>query len=201
MLSVGAVVALLLSSATCVSAKDICHGLECPKYTVLNHTKDWELRRYDVTKWVATNTTAMTEDKEVEDAMFFKLFHYISGQNAKSQKIPMTAPVLTKVIHGAGPNCASTFVMHFMLTFDQWAEPIPPTDSSVYIVETPQMDVYVRGFGGFATEQDYVTNLNKLATELTTSGASVEDKFFFDAGYDGPYTFLGRHNEVWLLKK
>ena len=56
----------------------------------------------------------------------------------------MTAPVLTKVIHGAGPNCASTFVMHFMLTFDQWAEPIPPTDSSVYIVETPQMDVYVR---------------------------------------------------------
>ena len=62
-------------------------------------------------------------------------------------KIDMTAPVLTKVIHGQGPNCRSTFVQHFMLTHKLWAAPIPPTDASVYIVDIPQMDVFVRWVG------------------------------------------------------
>lgn len=44
---------------------------------------------------------------------FMKLFRYISGTNSKQAKIPMTAPVLTKIEPGQGPNCESTFVMSF----------------------------------------------------------------------------------------
>ncbi|XP_012937304.1 heme-binding protein 2-like [Aplysia californica] len=104
---------------------------------------DWELRRYEATKWVATNATAMSRDT-VNSDMFHKLFLYISGNNVKGVKIPMTAPVATQVIHGAGPNCESDFVMHFMLPHAYWPSPIQPKDASVFIAEMPAMDVYVR---------------------------------------------------------
>lgn len=44
---------------------------------------------------------------------FMKLFDYISGGNSAKAKIPMTAPVLTKIEPGQGPNCESTFTMSF----------------------------------------------------------------------------------------
>lgn len=42
-----------------------------------------------------------------------KLFDYISGGNSAKTKIPMTAPVVTKIEPGQGPNCESTFTMSF----------------------------------------------------------------------------------------
>jgi hypothetical protein len=44
---------------------------------------------------------------------FMKLFDYISGGNSAKTKIPMTAPVVTKIEPGQGPNCESTFTMSF----------------------------------------------------------------------------------------
>merc|ERR1711879_211767 len=85
------------------SNTDICRGLDCPKYTLLNVTKDWQFRRYDAIKWVATKATAMHGD-EVRSAMFRKLFNYISGANIKNETIEMTAPVATTVTPGICPN-------------------------------------------------------------------------------------------------
>jgi len=189
-----------VASSLAAAVTDICHGLDCPKYTVLNSTDKWELRRYEATKWVATNDTQFLKEQS-NSQMFFKLFAYISGANSQGVKIDMTAPVLTKVIHGQGPNCRSTFVQHFMLTHKLWAAPIPPTDASVYIVDIPQMDVFVRQFGGYAEATDYTYNVRTLAADLTDDGYSVDDSFYYEAGYDGPYSFTARHNEVWLLRK
>jgi len=133
--------------------------------------------------------------------MFFKLFAYISGANSQGVKIDMTAPVITKVIHGAQPNDKSTFVEHFMLARSQWAAPLTPTDAQVFIQDIPQMDVFVRSFGGYPEEKDYADNARALAKEVLTAGYSLEDKYFYEAGYDNPYQFQNRHNEVWLVKK
>jgi len=178
---------------------DICHGLECPKFTVLNKTADWELRRYEATTWVATNATAMKGDT-VRSALFHKLFEYISGNNEEGEKINMTAPVATKVIHGQGPNCESEFVMHFMVPRSYWSAPIQPKDKSVFITEIPALDVYVRQFGGFAEESDFINAVKELSESLQNSKLPVKEEFFFEASYDGPYTFRHRHNEVWLVK-
>ncbi|KAK3792863.1 hypothetical protein RRG08_039797 [Elysia crispata] len=186
--------------STAAKPHDVCHGLECPNFTVLNKTADWELRRYGPTKWASTNITAMYKDR-VTGLMFSYLFLYITKENANHTKIDMTVPVVTKIIHGQGPNCESELIMHFMLPFDTWDNPIAPTNPAVTIQEWPAMDVYVRSFGGFAKDADYSDNLAKLSEDLTGSNFSIEDAFFFAAVYDGPYTFVNRHNEVWIQKK
>ena len=58
-------------------------------------------------------------------------------------KIDMTAPVLTTIIHGAGPNCRSTFVEHFMIPFAHQAAPPVPSDPTVFLADQPAMDVFV----------------------------------------------------------
>ncbi|RUS88203.1 hypothetical protein EGW08_004035 [Elysia chlorotica] len=181
------------------TSHDICHGLQCPKFVVLNKTADWELRHYEATKWASANVTAMFKD-EVGNQLFQYLFQYISKDNAAHTKIDMTAPVVTKIIHGQGPNCESEIIMHFMLPFAYWDSPIQPTNPAVTIQEIPAMDVYVRSFGGFAKDSDYLDNLAKLSGDLVVAGFPIEDAYFFTAGYDGPYTFLNRHNEVWIKK-
>lgn len=59
-------------------------------------------------------------------------------------KIDMTAPVVTEIVHGAGPDCESNFTMHFMLPFHLHAHPPQPTEQGVFIRAVPEMTVYVR---------------------------------------------------------
>lgn len=59
-------------------------------------------------------------------------------------KIPMTAPVLTNITHGAGPDCESLFEMHFMIPFDLQEDTPIPTDPKLYITTLPQIEAYVK---------------------------------------------------------
>jgi hypothetical protein len=47
-----------------------------------------------------------------------RLFDYIGGANDASAKIPMTAPVATKITPSAGPFCKSNFTVSFFVPFD-----------------------------------------------------------------------------------
>jgi len=199
MLSLAALLPLL-ALASAADRPDFCHELDCPAFTVLSTTDTYELRRYNSTKWVAVMKEAMALDMNTNSAMFRTLFHYISGNNSQGVKIPMTAPVLTTVAHGAGPNCASNFTMHFMLPHNNWAAPIAPTERGVFITTLPPMDVYVRHFGGFADGEDYRVEAMELASDLSAKDLPFSTAAYHQAGYDGPYTFFNRHNEVWLQK-
>lgn len=53
-----------------------------------------------------------------------RLFDYIGGKNEPNVKINMTAPVVTKVEHGDGPFCKSSFEVSFFVPF---AEQVPPS--------------------------------------------------------------------------
>lgn len=60
-------------------------------------------------------------------------------------KIPMTAPVVNTVIHGAGPACESTFIEHFMIPHNNMQTNTPqPTDPKAYLVTMPSMKVSVK---------------------------------------------------------
>lgn len=76
--------------------------------------------------------------------MFWKLFNYISGQNDKQVKIPMTAPVSVYIEPGSGPNCESTFTMAFYVPSDFQGETPQPSESDVSIEERQEFRVLAR---------------------------------------------------------
>ena len=57
--------------------------------------------------------------------------------------------------------------------------------------------IFCRSFGGKATPDDYMNELQTLADQIGDS-SKYENAFYFFAGYDSPYKVSDRHNEVWL---
>ncbi|XP_060576370.1 heme-binding protein 2-like [Ruditapes philippinarum] len=177
-----------------------CHKLDCPKFSVIETFKTYELRKYMPSMWVATNLTKMDfSDKDQKD-LFDKLFYYISGNNTAHMKIPMTAPVVNTVVHGQGPDCESTFTCHFMIPFDLQKAPPKPTAKDVYITTLPEMSVYVRVFGGYTNGTTVQNNILELSEDINDSSKYITNPYYY-AGYDNPYQVLDRHNEVWLRAK
>lgn len=175
-----------------------CHDLDCPKYTVMETNDKFEKRHYAPSVWVATSMYTFNYTSAHSRQMFYKLFDYISGNNSAHQKIAMTAPVVTEIEHGPGPDCESNFTRHFFVPVALHANPPAPTDPSVFIKHVPEMTVYVRSYGGYDNEDTKRQNLEHLLADLDSMSRKYSDRVFFTAGYDGPYAFV-RHNEEWLV--
>lgn len=111
----------------------------------------------------------------------------------------MTAPVATKIVPGAGPNCENTFTVSFYIPTEHQENPPKPTDQDVFIEEWPEMHVYVKSFGGFAKEQDWLSEAEKL-TEAIADKDKINPNYWFSAGYNSPFQLIGRTNEIWLMK-
>lgn len=176
-----------------------CNGLDCPKYTVVSVSKaGYETRQYMPSKWVGTTSTGTSFDKETR-AAFEELFQYIEGANKDGIKIPMAAPVASKVVPIGGGQ--SNFTTLFFVPFAYQSNTSVPTNPALGIVELPGITAYVKSFGGYMHDGEEKENIEKLRTELGQDGHAYNTDFYFAAGYDSPYRFLDRHNEVWLLPK
>jgi len=111
----------------------------------------------------------------------------------------MTAPVATRIVPGAGPNCESTFTVSFYIPPKHQDSPPTPTGEGVFIEEFPEMTVYARGFGGFAKEQQWIDEARELSEKVNNK--NIQQEFYFTAGYDSPFKLFNRLNEVWFVKK
>lgn len=171
-------------------------SLKCPEF-YSNGTKGdlYEMRTYPGGWWVGTTYKGM--DKDGSDS-FMKLFNYISGANDKKQKIPMTAPVLTEIVPGAGPNCESTFTMSFYVPKALWNSIPKPSASDVFLHHIEEHTVYVRAFDGFAKQADYIHNAAALAQDIHDE-TKYHGDMWLTAGYDSPFSFNGRRNEVLFV--
>ena len=181
------------------SEPSFCHGLDCPKYSVVSSKDGYEVRKYEPSKWVGTTITSDNWKSSVEEG-FMLLFDYISGANRNQIKVPMASPVATKIDPGVGPNDKlANFTVLFFVPFAYQDNTPIPTNPKLDIVTLPAVTVYVSSFGGFENNE----KLNKYASELETvlnkNGESYAKDPYFTAGYDPPYRVTGRHNEVWFL--
>ncbi|XP_064635818.1 heme-binding protein 2-like [Lineus longissimus] len=160
---------------------------------------EYEVRKYEASYWTSTDMYEMSIDDATRIG-FGRLFRYISGNNANKEKIAMTCPVLTKVTPGQGPACESNFTESFMVPFSHQPKAPAPSDKDVYLSSMPEMTVYVKCFGGYAKEAEWIEMAAALATAIGDTSV-FDNTHYFTAGYDSPYQPFKRHNEVWFVGK
>ena len=194
-MSVLAFILLFAASSYKASASEpsFCHDLDCPKFN------GYEVRHYLASKWVGTTVTSASYSAATAKG-FEKLFQYISGDNSDDVKIPMAAPVASKVVPLSGGE-RFNFTTLFFVPFSYQSDTPVPTDHALSITNLPAMKVYVKSFGGFITNELLTTNLKDLKEQLAKDKLGYVKEYYFAADYDSPFKLTNRHNEVWLKAK
>ncbi|XP_044147174.1 heme-binding protein 2-like [Bufo gargarizans] len=174
-----------------------CGHYDCPKYQLVKQFNDFELRHYQNTRWV---TTSLKQDVIGIGMVtgFHRLFMYINGNNAEGLKMNRTVPMMVYMPLKQPP--AGNATMSFYVP-QEVKKPPTPTDPEVYLDTFPAASVYVKTFGGYAFNAMYVTQAKALAENLRFLGLQFDDTYFVSAGYNSPFDFFSRHNEVWYMAK
>lgn len=179
--------------------KALLGDVEMAPYTVVAEKEGFEERLYPARKWACTTMIGPEKDT-LASPMFRKLFNYISGKNDQNVRMDMTTPVTTYIEPGAGPTCSSTFTMAFFIPQDHQNNP-PVAGPDVFIEERPEMTVFTRRFGGYASDETIGREAKELAELIQASGETdVDLTHYYTAGYDPPFKPIGRRNEVWFVK-
>lgn len=173
-----------------------CHQLQCPQYTLLGHNADYEIRQYAPSVWVGTSASNVDKDNYKTSPLFQKLFRYIDHGNTENKKIPMTAPVVTMIVPTSG-NMAN-ISMYFMIPFALQGNPPQPNATDVTIEHAPVFTVYVKSYSGFNLFHQADKQLAQLKQQLGSLN-KYDTTVYYTAGYDSPFSFTNRHNEVWLM--
>ncbi|XP_056890888.1 uncharacterized protein LOC130526902 [Takifugu flavidus] len=171
---------------------------ECLEYELVCKTDEYEVRHYSPTRWVSTDAEAYFMG--VGAAMAFRrLFQYISGANEGGIQMEMTAPVLVKIPEETKMWEPAIYTLSFLVPAAYQEKPPVPTNDKLYFTEMPEMDVYVRGYGGWMLSVTSRLQAHLLTKELERVGASYNHSYHYGVGYDSPLKLLNRHNEVWYI--
>ena len=164
-------------------------GVDVAPYNVLESQPPFELRHYDSMVLVSTEMTGEAEDKDA----FYRLFDYISGENAARQKIPMTAPVFMDYENGKRHTMA--FVMPFSFTLDTTPETQNPL---VTREEITDYTVAAIQFSGRLTSDAVTKHQLELEAWIKKQGYTIMGEAKA-AGYNPPFTIPAlRRNEVLI---
>jgi len=157
-------------------------------YTVMLAEKDFEIRFYPASTMAKIKSSANSY-KELGNTGFRKLAGYIFGGNETSQQIPMTAPVHMDV----GDTVSS---MSFVMPPGYNAANLPkPKDTSVAIVAVEEEYVAAITFGGYASDSKIADRIEQLRHALDAVSIVHTGRFRY-LGYNAPYQFFGRRNEI-----
>jgi hypothetical protein len=127
--------------------------------------------------------------KELASSGFRKLAGYIFGGNNEKKSIAMTSPVHMDINDSLS---SMSFVMPSSYTKDNLPQ---PNDKTIAIKTTKDEYVAVVRFGGYASDEDIKEYSAKLEKSLVASKIRYFGNFRF-LGYNAPYQFFGRRNEI-----
>lgn len=161
---------------------------ETQPYQVIKTEKDFEIRLYPPAT-MATISMDVKTYKELSSPGFRKLASFIFGGNNANKNIAMTSPV-----HMDINNSLSS--MSFVMPANYNKDNLPiPNDSAITIKTTSPEYVAAIQFGGYANDGEIKKYAAKLENALKTNGIEYYGNFRF-LGYNAPYDFWGRKNEI-----
>lgn len=161
---------------------------ETQPYRVIKIEKEFELRLYPSATMATVSMGAKTY-KELSSLGFRKLASYIFGGNKDNKSIAMTTPVHMDIND-------SQSSMSFVMPSDYSKDNLPkPNDSSIIIKTTTEEYVAAIQFGGYANDKEIKKYTSKLESALKANGIEYYGNFRF-LGYNAPYQFWGRKNEI-----
>ena len=167
--------------------------IEKQKYRLVQSDKDYEIRYYP-TAMLATVYSSSNTYRQMSTPGFRTLAGFIFGGNDSSTRIAMTAPVHMDI---NDRESAMSFVMPSK--YHEQSLPVP-NDPRVKLEKSQAEYVAVLRFGGYANDKKIARYSGKLRTALEKKGISYSGNFRF-LGYNPPYQFIGRRNEIIVSVK
>lgn len=165
-------------------------GVVVTPYEVLENDGNIEVRYYEHLVLV---TTPMRSGMEEHRDPFYKLFDYISGKNALTEEIPMTAPVLIKQEDDTAESMSFVLPERFSLK----TAPVP-RDPAVRVEELVDFTVAAITFSG-AFEQEFINTHKNILEQWIASKGLKKRGAVMAAGYNPPFTLPAfRRNEVLI---
>lgn len=141
-------------------------------YDVVKEYPDFELRWYP--EHVVAETRVEGSFATVGNTSFRRLVGYISGRNADSQKVAMTAPVLQE----AEDEKAASYVVRFVMPTGLDLQHAPePTDGDVQLRTIPAQTAAALRFSGRWTQGRYEERANRLQAALKQPASKSTDPF------------------------
>jgi hypothetical protein len=161
---------------------------ENQKYRTVLKDGQMEIRYYPSATF-ATIYSSETEYKALASSGFRRLAGYIFGGNDQAKSIPMTAPVRMEMgVKGS----SMSFVMPERFSENNLPK---PKDSKIQIQQSAPQYVAVISFNGYANDERIRENRDLLLKLIQAKGIQVTGEYSF-LGYNAPYQFWGRRNEV-----
>ena len=163
-------------------------SIETPEYEVLRVLgKKAEIRRYPSLVLAQTDLDSNTYSQN-SSLGFRRVAGYIFGANDKGEKIAMTSPVVMEM--GARTQLA------FVMPKQYKMEALPhPNSTTVKIERKAERTLAVLRFGGYTNDQKIEKKAAELRDLLRKEGILHEAKLIY-MGYNAPWDFIGRRNEV-----
>ncbi|MDZ4845558.1 MAG: heme-binding protein [Chitinophagales bacterium] len=161
--------------------------IETHHYTVISQKGNVEVRKYDPAIFI--NYTEKGGMFQVQNNAFRNLAGYLFGSNAREQKIAMTAPVQME-------QKDNDAVMRFMIPSEYKLKDLPaPTNSKVLMTEEPAFYAAAIRYSGFNNESKFQKHKKQLEEFISNEKSELDGAFIF-LGYNPPFQWFGRKNEV-----
>ena len=163
------------------------------EFRVLHTYEDFELREY--LPCVIAEVKVSANYSTATRSAFSSLFNYISQGNESSQKIAMTAPVITaqKADRSDSAGWYVSFVMPSGSAFDHMPH---PNDSEVKLRELDTETCVAKSFRGTATDELSRKKVQELRTSASKANIALSDETRI-CRFDPPFKpgFL-QYNEI-----
>ena len=163
-------------------------NIETQKFRVVKMEDGFEIRFYPRATFATIRSTG-TNYKQVASSGFRKLADYIFGGNDQNKSIAMTAPVRMEMNE---KGSSMSFVMPEKYDISSLPK---PKDATVEIKQSEEVYAAVIAFGGYANDEKINNYTNKLVALLQKKNIKIIGGFNF-LGYNAPFQFLGRKNEI-----